>query len=162
MKKGKSVMNVQILSEAAAAKMLADHAFPAHTAVVCFTDGEQTIDYASVTDRVFCVDVPDISMDDLIEYKNTVDDFANAMQADELAQFILDAQRDGYDFICQCTYGESRSAAAAAAIREFFTHDGIQVFADYRYCPNQLVFNTVYDALCAQNSETGETNDKRS
>ena len=141
-------MNIQILSEAAAKKMLTDNAFPVHTAVVCFTDGEQTMDYSSVTDRVFCADVPDISMDDLTDCKYTVDDFAAAMRAEEMAQFILDAQRDGYDFICQCTYGESRSAAAAAAIREYFTHDGIQVFADYRYCPNQLVFNVLYDAMC--------------
>lgn len=143
-------MKVKILSEDVAKQMLRGNAFPAHTAVICFHDPDDLPpDYASVTDRVFCVDVPDISMDDLIEYKNTVDDFAAALRADDLAQFILDAQRVGYDFLCQCTYGESRSAAAAAAIREYFTHDGIQVFADYRYCPNQLVFNTVYDALCA-------------
>lgn len=143
-------MAVQILSEEAAEKMLRGNAFPAHTAVVCFTDGEPPINYASVTDKVFCVDVPDISMDDLTDYKYTVDDFADAMRADDLARFILDAQRNGYDFICQCVYGESRSAAAAAAIREYFTHDGIEVFADYRYCPNQLVFNILYDALKAK------------
>ena len=142
-------MKVKILSEDDAREMLRDNAFPAHTAVVCFTNREPPIDYSSVTDRVFCVDVPDISMDDLTDYKYTVNDFAAAMRAEDLAQFILDAQRKEYDFICQCTWGESRSAAAAAAIREYFTHDGIEVFADYRYCPNQLVFNTVYDALCA-------------
>lgn len=143
-------MHIQILSEAAAKKMLRDNAFPAQTAVVCFTDGEHPIDYSSVTDRVFRVDVPDISMDDLMDYKYTVDDFAVAMRADELAQFILDANRDGYDFICQCTYGESRSAAAAAAIREYFAHDGIRIFADYHFCPNQLVFNILYDELKAK------------
>lgn len=146
-------MNVQILSEAAAKQMLTENAFPAHTAVICFTDPEDTpIDYASVTDRVFRVDVPDVSMDDLTDCKYTHDDFADAMRADDLAQFILDAQHDGYNFICQCAYGESRSAAAAAAIRELFAHDGIVVFADYRYCPNQLVFNFLYDAL---KSKTG-------
>ena len=151
-------MNVQILSEAAAKKILADNVFPSHTAVVCFTDGEPSIDYSTVTDKVFRVDVPDISMDDLTDYKYTVDDFAAAMKANELAQFILDAYGNGYDFLCQCTYGESRSAAAAAAIREFFSHDGINVFADYRYCPNQLVFNTLYDTLCAQNRKRLKVN----
>ena len=145
-------MNVQILSEAAAKKMLADNTFPAHTAVICFTDAEPPIYYSSVTDRVFRIDVPDVGMDDLTDCKYTLDDFADAMCADDLAQFILDAQHDGYNFICQCAYGESRSAAAAAAIREFFAHDGIVVFADYRYCPNQLVFNLLYDAL---KSKTG-------
>ena len=145
-------MNVQILSEAAAKKMLADNTFSAQTAVICFTDAEPPIDYSPVTDRVFRIDVPDVSMDDLTDCKYTLDDFADAMRADDLAQFILDAQHDGYNFICQCAYGESRSAAAAAAIREFFAHDGIVVFADYRYCPNQLVFNLLYDAL---KSKTG-------
>lgn len=49
--------------------------------------------------------------------------------------------------ICQCDYGQSRSAACAAAIIEYFEHRGISIFADYRYYPNQLVFNKIYEAL---------------
>ena len=51
------------------------------------------------------------------------------------------------DIICQCEYGQSRSAGCAAAIREHFYSDGIKIFADYRYYPNQLVYNKVFDAL---------------
>ena len=43
-----------------------------------------------------------------------------------------------------------RSAACAAAIREHFYGDGIEVFADYRYYPNQLVYNKLKAALDAE------------
>ena len=43
--------------------------------------------------------------------------------------------------------GQSRSAACAAAILEFYEKNGISIFADYRYYPNQLVFNKVKKAL---------------
>ena len=56
-------------------------------------------------------------------------------------------QREGMDIICQCEYGQSRSAACAAAIKEHFEKSGIEVFADYRYYPNQLIFNKLRDAL---------------
>ncbi|NLB62365.1 MAG: hypothetical protein GX802_08150 [Clostridiales bacterium] len=49
--------------------------------------------------------------------------------------------------ICQCEYGQSRSAACAAAILEHFNNNGISVFADYRYYPNQLIFNKMLEAL---------------
>ncbi|MEY8508840.1 hypothetical protein AALA78_11480 [Lachnospiraceae bacterium 42-17] len=46
-----------------------------------------------------------------------------------------------------CEYGQSRSAACASAILEHFYHNGISVFSDYRYYPNQMVFHKVFDAL---------------
>jgi hypothetical protein len=54
--------------------------------------------------------------------------------------------------VCQCEYGQSRSAACAAAIKEYYDHDGISIFADYRYYPNQLIFNKLLDALKTVNS----------
>ena len=65
----------------------------------------------------------------------------------ELSQFVHSAVADGMDIVCQCEYGQSRSAACAAAIREHFFGDGIEVFADYRYYPNQLIFNKLRAAL---------------
>ena len=46
-------------------------------------------------------------------------------------------------------YGQSRSAACAAAIREHFM-GGIEIFANYRYYPNQLVYNKLKAALDAE------------
>ena len=60
--------------------------------------------------------------------------------ADSLADFVKSAAKDDLDIICQCDYGQSRSAAA---ILEYYEKTGITVFADYRYYPNQLVFNKV-------------------
>ena len=68
-------------------------------------------------------------------------------EADALASFILRAKQDGLDVICQCEYGQSRSAACAAAILQHFCRRGIDVFADYRYYPNQLVYNKLFAAL---------------
>ena len=55
------------------------------------------------------------------------------------------------DIICQCEHGQSRSAACAAAIKEHFEKSGIEVFADYRYYPNQMIFNKLRDALSRRN-----------
>ncbi len=49
--------------------------------------------------------------------------------------------------ICQCEYGQSRSAATAAAILEHFYHNGISVFTNYNYYPNQVVYHKTFDAL---------------
>ncbi len=68
-------------------------------------------------------------------------------EVDAVAEFIYKAKADGLDIVCQCEYGQSRSAACAAAILQHFSRRGIDVFADYRYYPNQLVYHKVFDAL---------------
>ncbi len=70
-------------------------------------------------------------------------------EAESLADYILKAKRDGLNILCQCEYGQSRSAGCAAAILEYFEGTGITVFADYRYYPNQLVYHKIFDALTA-------------
>jgi hypothetical protein len=57
------------------------------------------------------------------------------------------AKENGCDVICQCDFGQSRSAACAAAILQHFEGRGIDIFADYRYYPNQLVYHKIFDAL---------------
>jgi len=69
---------------------------------------------------------------------------------DRLAEFVIKSMNDGLNIICQCDYGQSRSAACAAAILEYYEHNGISIFADYRYYPNQLVFNKIHEALLRQ------------
>jgi len=63
------------------------------------------------------------------------------------------------DFICQCEYGQNCSAGCATAIWEHFCGKGIKIFADYRYYPNQLVYNKLFDALEKQ-AQLQENNDK--
>lgn len=64
-----------------------------------------------------------------------------------MAAFIVKAYIDGKNIICQCEYGQSRSAGCAAAILENFYRRGIDIFAEYKYYPNQVVYHKVFDAL---------------
>lgn len=68
-------------------------------------------------------------------------------QADRIAEFVYEHKSKIQTLICQCRFGQSRSAAVAAAIKEHIYHNGIDIFADEDYSPNTYVFRTVLDAL---------------
>ena len=128
--------------------------FPEKTAVISFYDPETSlfiaedyspVDYKEKTDRLFQVPLHDIDLFVLPEYGLTYETYFS--EADALAEFIYSAKKDGYDIICQCEYGESRSSGCAAAILEHFYKNGISVFVDYRYYPNQVVYHKVLEAL---------------
>ena len=144
-------MEVSIYSRKAI-KELINKGFPQNTAVISFYTPkskrdyeEKRVDYIDVCDRVFYVGIPDIDIEILSEYGYTYKTYL--AEADELAKFIYEAKADGLDIICQCDYGQSRSAACAAAILEHFEGRGIDIFVDYRYYPNQLVYHKIFDAL---------------
>ncbi len=145
---------ITVLSRQAAEELISS-GFPEGTAVISFYDpitkrtpeGYGPPDYEGVCGRVFTVALHDIDIDSLEDYGLTIDSYFP--EADDAAGFITDAVNNGLDIICQCEYGQSRSSACAAAIREFFDGSGIEYFADYRYYPNQLVFNKLLDALRA-------------
>lgn len=101
-------------------------------------------------EMIFQVAVNDIDMEVLPEYGFTFDTFFT--EAEELAEFIKKANSKNMDIICQCEYGQSRSAACAAAILEYYEKKGISIFADYRYYPNQVIFNKIYNALKSKGS----------
>lgn len=94
---------------------------------------------------VMTLPIVDIEYDELEEYGYTLDTFMP--QAKELASRIKRTIDENRDIICQCQYGESRSAGCAAAIKEHFFKNGIEVFTDYRYIPNKLIYHKVMDAL---------------
>lgn len=128
--------------------------FPPNTAVISFYDtpnkrlrsAHYTVpDYSRLKCRLYQAAVDDLDPNDLSDYGLTVESFFP--EADDIAAFIYEVYRAGEDIICQCDYGDSRSAGCAAAIKEHFTHDGISVFADYRLCPNQMIYNKIHDAL---------------
>ena len=131
---------------------LIQQGFPKDTSVISFytpiakrKNAEPRVDYSGVCDRVFYVGVPDIDREILGDYGYTEESYLD--EANALADFIYDAWSNGRDVVCQCDYGQSRSAACAAAILEHFEGRGIDVFSDYRYYPNQLVYHKVIDAL---------------
>ena len=109
----------------------------------------EPLDYSQICDRVFMVEIHDIDIEVLPDFGLTFDDYFPEAYA--LAEFIKIAVSDGCDIICQCEYGQSRSAACAAAIREYYDGDGIKVFADYKYYPNQMIFNKLLNALKISN-----------
>lgn len=144
-------MKVSIYSREEIEKLI-DNNFPKNTAVISFydprgirSDNLTPVDYKNQAEMIYQVAVYDIDIELLEEYNLTIDTYLH--EAKEIAEFIKNAEKNGMDIICQCTYGQSRSAACAAAILEYFYEDGISIFADYRYYPNQLVFNKVLQAL---------------
>lgn len=127
--------------------------FPKNTAVISFynpLDSVQDktyapVDYAGKPERIFQIAIHDIHISVLPQYNLTYKTYFP--EAPALAKFIYQAKVNGLDIICQCEHGESRSSACAAAILEHFYHNGISIFADYRYYPNQMIYHKVFDAL---------------
>lgn len=68
-------------------------------------------------------------------------------QAKEIADFYKKVRNDVDLIICQCEYGQSRSAAIAAAILEYEDKRGIEIFADDRYFPNKIIFRKILEEL---------------
>lgn len=143
-------MKVEIYSRKAIEK-LKSTGFPTNTAVISFFTPTKNnckpirVDYSGVCEHVFYVGVPDIDIEILSDYGDTYETYLT--EATALAEFIRKAVTDGFDIICQCDYGQSRSAACAAAILQYYETRGIDIFVDYRYYPNQLVYHKVFESL---------------
>ena len=72
-------------------------------------------------------------------------------QAREIAKIYYAHKDEIRTLICQCEHGQSRSAAVAAAIMEFRSRRGIEIFSHDHYYPNKVVFRRVLEALKDQN-----------
>ena len=150
-------MNVTICSRKAAEELLRTDAL-SRTAVISFCDPPSTdkpaptppLDYTGAAARVFTVAVRDLDLSVLPDVGLTYDTYLP--EADALAKFICQSKADGLDILGQSEYGQSRSAACAAAILEYFDGSGISIFADYRYYPNQEVYHKIIDALIRRGS----------
>lgn len=144
-------MKVEIYSRESIKELMEENLLK-NTAIISFytprdkrKSEEFRVDYKEACDKVFYVGIPDIDIEILEGYGYTYDTYL--IEADELAKFIYIAKDEGRDIICQCDFGQSRSAACAAAILQHFEGRGIDIFADYRYYPNQLVYHKIFDAL---------------
>lgn len=157
LKKGENYMQVSIYSRQAIIELMKT-GFPENTAVISFyspqkiSKPEKRVDFSGSCDRVFYVRIPDIDIEILHDHGYTYDTYLS--EADDLVKFIYEARNDGLNIICQCDYGQSRSAACAAAILQHFEGRGIDIFTDYRYYPNQLVYHKVFEALERISSRT--------
>lgn len=146
-------MRVSVYSREAIESVIADGKFPENTAVISFYDPAikridedySHVDYSSVCNTVFYSELDDLDLDVLRRKGYTYDTYFP--EAPDIAAFIYHAYNRGMDIICQCEYGQSRSAATAAAILEHFYHNGISIFSNYDYYPNQVVYHKTFDAL---------------
>lgn len=147
-------MTVKIYSREAILEKIANNTLQ-NKAIISFHDSVgrgrshpqdyEPIGFTGKCDRVMQIALHDLDPEALADFGLTIETYFP--EADELAEFIYKAREDGLDIICQCEYGQSRSAGCAAAIPEHFEHRGIDIFSDYRYYPNQLVYHKVFDAL---------------
>lgn len=113
----------------------------------------------NMPDYILRLSFDDISTDDIADKLGSHPTEEHRKQIEEKYHMFSDEQayqvsdfyynvRDKVDLlICQCEYGQSRSAGVAAAIIEHRTHKGIRVFADDRYYPNKFVFRKVMNTL---------------
>ena len=102
--------------------------------------------FDDVDNDVF-LDEPDLNRSEVEKKYNMLTD----AQAQEIADFYFSVKDTTQTFICQCEHGQSRSAAVAAALLEFSTGRGIEIFADDRYYPNKMVFKKVLKQLLKNN-----------
>ncbi len=121
--------------------LLKDNCFPFRTAVISFIDeGLQPLDLKGkpVMEIIRCIN-DEMWVADPGKWHHN--DFM------DIAGFIHECIQNGYDIICQCEYGVSRSAGCAMAIKEYIFGNGIDVFRNYSYRPNQIFFNSILDCL---------------
>ena len=116
---------------------------PSNTAVISFADIEdEFINFPKEIDVLY------VAFYDVRPYTVAKHHYGGILpQAKQIAEFICKEIDSGKDIICQCDYGISRSAGCAAAIMEMWWKRGIDIFADYRYSPNQFVYNKVLKEL---------------
>ena len=137
--------SVRILSREQAEKLI-ERDFPDDAAVLCFYDpGENPPDYSPVCRRVLFLPEQDLSPDSLQAAGRTVQNFFP--QAKQAAEFIGQAAAEGKQIICQCRYGQGRSAGCAAAILEYFEGKALDIFTDFSCSPNQLIYRKLLRAL---------------
>lgn len=165
-------MKVQIMSREALTE-LARTPFSDGTAVISITDSEaDDVLLENQPKRLLRLrfdDVSDEIFEELLGRKPSVREMHQLAgrfhmlsngQAEQLADFVLSLD-DRSTLICQCEFGQSRSAAVAAAVLEYRCRKGINVFADPHYYPNKFVFRKLLSALRARGGRSTVASEKR-
>ena len=142
-------------------ELRAKQPFPPHTALITITNIDY--DFAKLENKpwqTLRLQFDDVSSDlftDVLGRKPTADEFKklakkyhmfNYEQATEVAEFVEHIQNNGAEvLVCQCEYGQSRSAGIAAAVRQWLYSDAIEIFTDDRYYPNKAVYRMTLTAI---------------
>lgn len=146
--------------------------FPEGTAVISITDSEaEDVVLANHPDKILRLKFDDVSeeiFEELLGRKpNTreMHQIASKLhmlsndQTQQMAEFVLNLGNESV-LICQCEYGQSRSAGVAAAVMEYYNRNGITVFADSRYYPNKYVFRKLLGSLRMRGGRNKESKRK--
>jgi predicted protein tyrosine phosphatase len=134
--------------------------FPLHTALISITDVDAgVIVLKNKPEHFLFLKFNDENFDDLEfnlgktptkkeqQQYAKINNMISDEQAEKIAIFIKSNINEVDTLICQCEYGQSRSAALAAAIKQFIFKNGIEIFADDRYYPNKYVYRKILSAL---------------
>lgn len=147
-------IKVAILSKERAEEIFSN-GLPENAVLIGFYDTDrhcpQKLEIPAPSDRIFQVAVDDLATDELNDYSLTLETIFP--QCGEMAEFIRSAIKRKFNIICQCVYGEGRSAGCAAAILEYYEKSGIQIYTNDRFYPNKIVFRKLFAAL--NNKEGG-------
>ena len=139
-------MDIEILSRKQIEKLLYHGGIDTDTAIISFCDEERKpVNLTLTKASSFKVIADDLDMDELLQNGGYDNFFSTAKAA---ARFVFAAVSRGKKIICQCEYGQSRSAGCAAAILEYFEGFGAKIFSDPSFYPSQAVYNKLYKALC--------------
>ena len=124
-------------------------------AVISFYDiGAETLDISGTKCEAIQISAEDIELYDLEQLRLTYETYFP--EAEIVAHFVFYAKTAGLEIICAFENEMAPSAGCAAAIRQFFDRDGIEVFADYNYSPNRLVYHKILNALIEESFERGD------
>ena len=140
--------------------MLSKKSFPPQTLLISITDANDTpVKLTNEPEYLIRVAFDDVDNDVIVdevgknataEEKVLVEQKYNMIsreQAHEIAKTYCNHKDEINTLICQCEHGQSRSAAVAAAILEFKSRRGIDVFSNDKYYPNKVVYRRVLEAL---------------
>ena len=124
-------MKIKILSRKALME-LAKEPFAANVAVISITDfGDEDVALSCEPEHILRLKFDDVGDDIFEEIPNPKPSvremhqiahryhMLSNSQTQQLADFILSRKRRG-TLICQCEYGQSRSAGVAAAVEEYY------------------------------------------
>ncbi len=152
-------MKLQILSREKI-ELLSKKGFKPNTAVISITDAG--LEFATLENEpayLLQVAFDDVDNDIFIDELGKVPDgeerikietkynMLSDAQAKQIADFYFYIKASAQTLICQCEHGQSRSTAVTAAILEFRSKCGIDIFIDDRFYPNKAVYKKVFSAL---------------
>ena len=114
------------------------------TAIISICDIDKEYNKIKITNDNVCKTL-------FLRFEDTADpdsDFAiTTKDADKIAKFVKNLDKDIEQIIVQCEAGVSRSAGVAAAILKHYSGDDSQIYDNPKYIPNNLCYRKVLEAL---------------